>query len=172
MIEYQWLTAQQAQAELAALCEVLDGCVAGGASIGFIARDNETFLRFWQDMTLSLACGDRQLLVARLQGRIVATVMLVLAMPGNGQHRAELVKLLVHPSARRRGIAHELMYRAEQRAREAGRSLLVLDTRSGDVAESLYRALGWQVAGQIPGYARSVEGVMDATTVMYKPLSD
>lgn len=171
MTEYQWLTAQQAQAELPALCKVLDGCIAEGASIGFIHRDPDALHHFWQDAVLSLACGDKQLLVARIAGRIVATVMLVLAMPANGAHRGEIIKLLVHPDARRCGIARQLMCQAEQRAWQAGRSLLVLDTRSGDIAESLYHELGWQVAGQIPAYARSTAGELDSTTVMYKQRS-
>lgn len=167
-ITYQWLNAQQAGNALPALCRVLDGCVAQGASVGFVQRDPQTFSRFWQDAVNSLASGDKQLLVARLDDRIVATVMVVFAMPENGSHRAEICKLLVHPDARRRGIARELMQRAEACARAAGRTLLVLDTRSGDVAEQLYRSLGWQVAGEIPAWACSVEGRLDATTLMYK----
>lgn len=167
-LEFNWLDAQQAQRELQPLCEVLEGCVALGASVGFVERDMTVFQRFWQDTVLSLACGDRLLLVARLQGRIVATVMVVLAMPPNGMHRAEIVKLLVHPDARRRGIARQLMQQAEERARAAGRSLLTLDTRSGDTGEALYASLGWLVAGQIPDYACSVTGVREATTLMYK----
>ncbi|MEJ5062636.1 GNAT family N-acetyltransferase [Erwinia sp. MYb375] len=169
-IDYEWLDAGQAQQALPALCEVLDGCVAQGASIGFVDRDAQRLHHFWQDAVLSLACGDKQLLVAKHDGRIVGTVMLVLAMPANGVHRAEVIKLLVHPDARRCGIARELMQQAEARGRELGRSLLVLDTRSGDAAEPLYLSLGWKVAGQIPGYARSTAGVMDATTIMYKAI--
>ncbi|MTD26710.1 GNAT family N-acetyltransferase [Erwinia sorbitola] len=169
-ITYQWLEAGQTQQEIPALYEVLDSCVAQGASIGFISRDRQQMTHFWQDVVLNLACGDKQLLVARREGRIVGTIMLALAMPANGKHRAEVIKLLVHPDARRSGIARELMQQAEARARQLGRSLLVLDTRSGDVAESLYLSLGWQVAGQIPHYARSTAGVMDATTVMYKEI--
>ncbi|MFK8256646.1 GNAT family N-acetyltransferase [Erwinia sp. AnSW2-5] len=167
-VDYQWLDAGQAQQALPELCDVLDGCVAQGASIGFVERNAQAMHNFWQDVVLSLACGDKQLLVAKREGRIVGTVMLVLAMPANGVHRAEVIKLLVHPDARRGGIARQLMLQAEARAGEQGRSLLVLDTRSGDVAEPLYLSLGWQVAGQIPGYARSTAGVMDATTIMYK----
>jgi len=167
-IDYHWLDAGQAQQALPELCDVLDSCVAQGASIGFVERNAQAMHHFWQDAVLSLACGDKQLLVAKREERIVGTVMLVLAMPANGAHRAEVIKLLVHPAARRCGIARELMQKAEARAGELGRSLLGLDTRSGDVAEPLYVSLGWQRAGQIPGYARSTAGVMDATTIMYK----
>jgi ribosomal protein S18 acetylase RimI-like enzyme len=101
----------------------------------------------------------------------VGTVILNGSAMPNGRHRAEISKLLVHPQARRQGIARELMQRAEQQARAQGKTLLVLDTRSGDVASDLYRSLGWQVAGSIPFYAESTAGVLDATTYMYKVLA-
>jgi len=169
MIDYETLSAAQAQQELAALCEVLTGCVAQGASVGFIdVADTASVARFWQDVIYRLASGDKQLLVARQQGKIVATAIVVLGMMPNGAHRAEINKLLVHPAARRQGIARQLMLHAELIAVQARRSLLVLDTRSGDAAEQLYLSLGWQVAGTIPCFARSTEGEFDATTVMYK----
>lgn len=172
MIEYAWLDAGQARQAQGALCRVLQGCIADGASVGFIdAADDVCISDFWQRAIADVTQGDKLLGVARLDGDIVATVMVVLAMPANGAHRADVCKLLVHPVARRRGIARQLMQMAEQRAREAGRTLLVLDTRSGDVATTLYLSLGWQIAGQIPGYARSTAGVLDATTVMYKQVT-
>ncbi|NIG15488.1 GNAT family N-acetyltransferase [Pantoea sp. Cy-640] len=172
MIEIDSLSATQAQPLLASLCEVLHGCVADGASVGFIdADDRAVMARFWQDKIHSLASGDNQLLVAWQAGEIVATVMLGLSSMPNGRHRAEISKLLVHPRARRQGIARRLMLRAEQLAQQQGKTLLVLDTRSGDVASALYLSLGWQVAGSIPYYAESTAGELDATTVMYKRLT-
>ena len=170
-IEYPLLNAEQADLARGELLDVLNSCVATGASVGFISIDPAPMVNFWEAVISSLASGEKQLLVARQQGKIVATVILVLGMMPNGSHRAEIAKLLVHPSARRQGIAHELLKRAEQLARQAGRSLLVLDTRTGDVAEQLYLAQGWQISGQIPAYALSPGGVMDATTVMYKFLT-
>ncbi|WP_394516278.1 GNAT family N-acetyltransferase [Pantoea sp. SGAir0430] len=172
MIEIDSLSATQAQPLLASLCEVLHGCVADGASVGFIdADDRAVMARFWQDKIYSLASGDNQLLVAWQAGEIVATVMLGFSSMPNGRHRAEISKLLVHPRARRQGIARRLMLRAEQLAQQLGKTLLVLDTRSGDVASALYLSLGWQVAGSIPYYAESTAGELDATTVMYKRLT-
>ncbi|ERH63285.1 acetyltransferase [Pantoea dispersa EGD-AAK13] len=172
MIEIDSLSATQAQPLLASLCEVLHGCVADGASVGFIdADDRAVMARFWQDKIYSLASGDNQLLVAWQAGEIVATVMLGFSSMPNGRHRAEISKLLVHPRARRQGIARRLMLRAEQLAQQQGKTLLVLDTRSGDVASALYLSLGWQVAGSIPYYAESTAGELDATTVMYKRLT-
>ncbi|WP_442797644.1 GNAT family N-acetyltransferase [Pantoea vagans] len=172
MIDYATLSATQAQQLLGELTDVLQGCVADGASVGFIdAEDDEVMTRFWQQRIASITSGDSELLVARQHGRIVATVIISRSGMPNGRHRAEISKLLVHPQARRQGIARDLMQRAEQRARAQGKTLLVLDTRSGDVASDLYRSLGWQVAGSIPFYAESTAGVLDATTYMYKVLA-
>lgn len=171
MIDIEPLSATQAQPLLAALCDVLQGCVADGASVGFIDADDRAAIeRFWQDKIYSLASGDNQLLVAYQQGVIVATVMVGFSAMPNGRHRAEISKLLVHPRARRQGIARRLMQQAEQLAAQQGKTLLVLDTRSGDVATDLYLSMNWQIAGSIPLYAESTEGVLDATTVMYKVL--
>jgi ribosomal protein S18 acetylase RimI-like enzyme len=172
MIEYQVLNGQQAQSELEALTDVLQGCVSDGASVGFIdASDRQIMRNFWLDTFGGLERNERLLLVARQQQRIVATVMVVWNLMPNGRHRAEIGKLLVHPDARRQGIARQLMQLAEERVKQAGRTLMVLDTRSGDIASLLYLSLGWEIAGAIPYYAQSTEGVMDATTVMYKRLA-
>jgi ribosomal protein S18 acetylase RimI-like enzyme len=90
----------------------------------------------------------------------------------NQRHRAEVAKLLVHPDARRRGIARDLMAAIEEIARQEGRTLLTLDTRTGDAAEPLYRDMGYRTAGVIPGYARGPHGrELEATTFMYKVLA-
>ncbi|WP_241114278.1 GNAT family N-acetyltransferase, partial [Achromobacter insuavis] len=92
--------------------------------------------------------------------------------PPNQPHRAEIRKLLVHPDFRRRGIARELMQAAEAAAVTAGRSLITLDTRTGDNAEPLYTSLGYRTVGVIPGFARDARDPnrLDGTTIMYKPL--
>ena len=155
-----------------ALSDVLQACVAEGASVGFIdAADRCAIERFWQDKIFNLASGDHQLLVAWQQDALVATVMVSYSAMPNGRHRAEISKLLVHPRARRQGIARRLMQHAEQLAKQQGKTLLVLDTRSGDVATDLYLSLDWHIAGSIPHYAESVCGELEATTVMYKRLS-
>lgn len=114
--------------------------------------------------------GRRLLLAAFLNGDVVGTVQVVLAVPPNQPHRAEIAKLLVHHSARRRGIAQLLMERAEAEARAEGKTLLVLDTVTGDGAERLYLRLGWTRVGVIPGYALYPDGRPCDTTVFWKAL--
>ncbi|MEZ3498002.1 GNAT family N-acetyltransferase [Pantoea sp. KPR_PJ] len=172
MTDYKKADAVQALHALAQLSDLLQACVAEGASIGFTDPQNRQAIEdFWHTRAASLIDGESELMLACQQERVVGTVMMTVATMPNGRHRAEIGKLLVHPHARRQGIARELMLRAERRARALGKTLLVLDTRSGDVASQLYLSLGWQIAGSIPDYAESIKGELEATTVMFKLLT-
>jgi hypothetical protein len=62
------------------------------------------------------------------------------------------------------------MKRLEQQAVRCGRTLLTLDTRAGDRAEGLYRGMGWQEVGRIPGYALRADGTYDETLFFWKGL--
>lgn len=156
------------------LAEVLQAVVYGGAGVSFFVPFSLDEAReFWTANVLAgVRAGTRRVLVARQGERIVGTVQINLAVPPNQQHRADVAKLLVHPDARRQGIARSLMLAIEQVAREEGRKLLTLDTVSRSSAESLYLQLGYVAAGVIPRYARgSLAPDLEDTTVMYKELA-
>lgn len=158
-------------AHIDALAEVLADCVAGGASVNFMAPFSHQQARAaFLAMAAEVDLGRRTLLAAFDHGRVVGTVQVILAAPPNQQHRGEIAKLLVHRSARRRGIAQLLMDRAEADARAAGKTLLVLDTVTGDNAERLYGRLGWTRVGVIPGYALYPDGRRCDTTVFWKAI--
>jgi ribosomal protein S18 acetylase RimI-like enzyme len=155
------------------LAEVLHAVVHGGAGVSFFVPFSLDEARaFWCDKVLpGVRARTRRVVVARWRGRIVGTVQIDLAVPPNQQHRAEVAKLLVHPAARRRGIARSLMVALEAVAQSEGRTLLTLDTVTGSNAEPLYRSLGYLVAGVIPRYARaSLTPDLESTTIMYKEL--
>ena len=169
------LDAEGLRHELAALTDILHACVHAGASVGFVLPFEPDQARaFWTDRVAPpLARGERRLLVARLGDQVIGTVQLDMATMPNQAHRAEVAKLLVHPRARRLGVARSLMQALEARAREDSRLLLTLDTRTGDLAEPLYQSMGYQLAGRIPGYARAPAGPgFDATSIYYKSLAD
>ena len=85
---------------------------------------------------------------------------------------ADVLKLLVHPDARRQGIARALMLAVEPLARSGGKTLLTLDTWTGGHAEVLYRSLGYVTVGVIPRYARgSLTPALEPATFMYKELT-
>lgn len=156
-----------------ALADVLIDCVEGGASVSFMlpmTMDKAT--RFWQTVADGVARGERALLVAEAgDGRIIGTVQLLLALPENQPHRANVAKMLVLRRARGRGVAQRLMHAVEQAARDEGRTLLVLDTVTNSVADRLYTRAGWQRVGEIPDYALMPDGAYCATTVFYKSLA-
>ena len=159
-------------AELHALADVLVDCVDGGASVSFMhpfSRDRA--LDFWQRIADDVRSGKRALIVAEDDAGICGTVQLVLDLPENQPHRAELVKMLVHRRARRQGLAFSLMRAAETVALECGRTLLVLDTVTGSTAERLYTRLGWQRFGVVPNYALMPDGAFCDATFFYKELS-
>jgi ribosomal protein S18 acetylase RimI-like enzyme len=160
--------------DLDMLAAVLHACVHAGASVSFVLPfSHQDAKAFWSGQVLpEVAAGKRRLLVARWGGNIAGTVQLDLATPPNQPHRAEVKKLLVHPSARRRGTARSLMIAVEVEALRARRTLLTLDTVTGSAAESLYLSQGYLVVGVIPGYALNFDSnVLECTTVMYKNLS-
>lgn len=154
------------------LSEILIATVADGASVSFLPPLSvETARAFWRRIAGDVAAGTRLLLVAWLDGALVGTVQVNCGTPQNQPHRADLEKLLVDPAARRHGVGRALVARAEQAARGVGRRLLTLDTRAGEAAEPLYRAMGWQEAGRIPDYALSADGTTHETVLFYKRLA-
>ncbi|MDL2354101.1 MAG: GNAT family N-acetyltransferase [Pseudomonadota bacterium] len=168
------LSADDIAEHAGALGVLMHACVHAGASIGYVlpysAADG---VAFWLDKVRpGVQAGSRVLLVARRNARIVGSVQLDFDTPPNQPHRAEVRKLLVDPAWRRQGIAQALMAELERHARRLGRGLLTLDTRSGDMAEPLYAALGYTVVGAIPGYCVDALDAsrLDATTIMFKQL--
>jgi ribosomal protein S18 acetylase RimI-like enzyme len=165
--------AEEIGARLEELATLLLACVLDGASIGFVLpfgrEDSEAF---WLKKVLpGVRDGTRVLLIAEKDGSIVGSAQLGCDTPSNQPHRADVSKVLVHPDFRRRGIARALMAEIERHAVERGRSLLTLDTRTGDSAEPLYLSMGYRTVGLIPGYCLDVEKRrLDSTTVMYKAL--
>ncbi len=170
-IEIRRLDVAEARAHLDGLAAVLSDCVAGGASVRYMAPFSQEQARgAFEAVALEVEQGRRLLLAAFAGKELVGTVQVLLAMQPNSPHRAEIVQLLVHRSTRRRGIAQLLMENAEAEARAAGKTLLVLDTATGDDAERLYERLGWTRVGVIPGYALYPDGRACDTTVFWKSL--
>ena len=156
--------------ELAALTK---DCVDGGASIGFMQPFTiERAREFWRKVAEAVAAGQRALLVAEDGQGVCGTVQLILDLPDNQPHRADVAKMQVHSRARRRGVGGQLLGAAEQAARERGKTLLVLDAVTDGDAARLYARLGWVRVGDIPNYALFPQGGYCSTTYFYKNLAD
>ena len=153
------------------LAAVLVDCVEGGASVGYLAPfSHAEALRVYEAYAEEVEHRRRLLVAAFSDGDVVGSVQVVFAPHPNQPHRADVVRMLVRRSARRRGIGRRLMEAAEREALAAGRTLLVLDTVTGDDAERLYERLGWTRVGVIPDYALHPDGRLCDTTVFYKRL--
>jgi GNAT superfamily N-acetyltransferase len=161
--------------DVESLAALLHDTVHAGASVSFILPFSFPEARaFWlDDVFPHVHTGATRLLIARQEhGGIAGTVLLDLCWQPNQRHRAEVKKLLVHPQARRRGIGRSLMLAVEEAARAESRTLLTLDTRTGDHAEPLYLSLGYIAAGVIPRFARAPKSPdLESTTFLYKELS-
>lgn len=159
------------EAQIEALADVLIDCVEGGASVSFMhPLTRERAMAFWRHVAQGVAAGERALLVAEDDQGICGTVQLVLDLPENQPHRADLAKMLVHRRARCQGLGTALMRAAEAMARECGKTLLVLDAVTRGDAERLYERLGWVRVGVIPNYALMPRGEFCSTTFFYRNL--
>ena len=170
-VHIQRCSARKAAEQRAGLSALLQDVVNAGAAVSFLAPLlPEAAEGYWKDVEAALGRGHHELLVAERDGTVVGSVQLSLAPWPNGRHRAEVAKLLVLNAARRQGIGRALLREVEEVAKSHGRTLLVLDTREGDVGETLYQAQGYVRAGRIPDYARSSSGGYHATIYYYRVL--
>ncbi|MFF5443312.1 GNAT family N-acetyltransferase [Streptomyces achromogenes] len=156
------------------LAALLTDTVASGASVGFLAPlGHAEAVDWWRERAHAVASGGLAVWAALdATDRVTGTVGLDFPGRPNSRHRAELVKLMVHRSARGQGLGRRLLTTAERAAAADGRTLLHLDTETGSPAERLYRSAGWTVAGTIPGYAATPAGELRPTTLYYKRLDD
>lgn len=170
--EIRLLSKDDALAALPDLCETLADCIEGGASLGFMSPfAPEDGKGFWRGVAEAVGRGEVLLYGTYLGDRLVGTVQVGFALKPNQPHRGDLMKLLVHRDARGLGLSKALMAAAEQGAARAGRTLLVLDTAAGELAEGLYEKLGWQRSGIIPNYALFPDGRYCDTVIFWKTVA-
>jgi GNAT superfamily N-acetyltransferase len=160
------------EALVAPLADLLIDCVEGGASVSFmrpLTRDRAA--AFWRRVLEDVAVDRRALLVAEDVQGVCGTVQLILDLPENQPHRADLAKMLVSRRMRKRGLGAALLAGAEQMARDCGRTLLVLDAVTGGDGARLYERHGWVRVGDVPNFALFPGGGYCSTTYFYRDLS-
>lgn len=170
-IDIRALSADDVELFLPRLAEILCECVRDGASVHFLGDITQEMAEdFWQKVLGKARTKAVSVLGAFDEGVLAGTVTLLLEMPPNQQHRADVSKLLVSPQHRRKGIARALMMELEKLAKHERRQLLVLDTGTGSGAESLYLGLDWIKVGEIPRYSLEISGELLAASYFYKEL--
>jgi GNAT superfamily N-acetyltransferase len=160
------------EAAIADLSALVVDAVATGAGVNFLAGvTHDEAAAWWRARIPEITDGTTTAFVARDDGhRLVGSTLLIRSRNTNAPHRAEIGKVLVHSTARRRGIGRALMAAAEDRARADGRWLLILDTATGSDAEHMYRDLGWTVLGIMPNHSLLPDGTLSDTTYFWKDL--
>jgi ribosomal protein S18 acetylase RimI-like enzyme len=172
VVEIRRVYTEEGRQYQSALAELLLDSVAGGASIGFMASVTKPEAELFFDKVLTaMERDERILLAAFVDSTLLGTVQIVPSMMPNQPHRADISKLMVHRSVRGKGVASMLMRHAEESARAAGKSVLVLDTCTGTDAERLYLRLGWTRAGIVPHYALFPDGSSCDTVIFWKRLT-
>lgn len=164
------LCADDLAGSLTSLANLLVNGVNSGASISFVLPFTiEEAIGYWQHSVFPSVCaGERQLYLASVNGTVVGTVQLITTLSPNQAHRCEVSKLIVDTNFRGNGMGRLLMERVVQEAERLNKSLITLDT-AGDVAQSLYASLGFEIAGAIPDFALDPDGKkFSSTTYMYK----
>ncbi|GAB3070475.1 GNAT family N-acetyltransferase [Salinicoccus sesuvii] len=158
---------QEIHNDQAALSRLFQAVVATGAPMNYYhPMHYETAMNYWA----GVLSDYNRLFVAVLDGEIVGTVQLHLSDKENGQHRAEIAKLMTHPKAQRKGVARSLLRHAEQAAIEEQRWLLMLDTEKEGPANALYLSEGYQLVGEVPAYSQDAFGEYKDGHVYYKLL--
>jgi ribosomal protein S18 acetylase RimI-like enzyme len=166
------LRAYQLSTQIQDFTALLTDSIGAGASIGFhwpLAEGEAE--GYWREVIAAMRGGNRHLLAAFAGEQLLGTVQLDLATKANARHRAEVQKLIVRQSARRRGLGRRLMLAVEELARRLGRNLLVLDVKAGDPAQRLYESIGFRITGIVPRYAGDPDGTLCDCTFLHRELT-
>lgn len=159
------------RADLAAFVDLLRDGVASGAGLGFMPPlANAEAESYWARVAGEVDAGTRIVISARVDGALAGSAQLDLCERPNGLHRAEVQKVMVRSTFRRRGIGRAIMRAVDDAARDHGRTSLFLDTFADQDARRLYEAAGWRHAGDIPEFALMADGTLGATSYYYRLL--
>ena len=125
---------------------------------------------FWESSLQQATKGKRIILGAFEDEKLAGTVTLLLDLPPNQPHRAEIAKMMTGKAFRGRGVARRLLQEAEKIALEKGRWLITLDTAEDEGASGFYEKQGYQRTGLIPDFALKPHGGLTGTIIYWKKL--
>ncbi len=137
------------------LCEAADAAIIDGGGFGWVNPPGRQALeRYFRGVLL---VPERELFIARSEGRVVGSAQLV-RPPRNNEAQAfaaQLMHSFIAPYARGHGLARLLTGRVEEGARALGYHVLNLDVRdTQEAAIALYESMGYIRWGVHPAYAR------------------
>lgn len=143
------------EADLADLAEATDAAIIEGGGFGWVEPQGRAALaRHFRGVLL---VPERELFVARLDGHVVGSALLV-RPPRNNEAQAfaaTLTHAYIAPYARGFGLARMMVTKVEERAASLGHRVINLDVRETQAtAIALFESLGYLRWGTHPFYAR------------------
>ena len=169
----QELSACQARERVGDFVALSKAVIDAGSHLGWdVSFDGIAVSGYWQHRSRDIDGRNVLLFGSFSSDDLLGTVQLERGHFPTSLHRAEVAKLMVAPSARRRGIASQLMDELEKRAVTIGIELLVLDTRAGEPVEILYQRRGYTRTGHVPHWMKYRDGSYKDTVFFYKLLKE
>lgn len=160
-----------AERDITELCDATNDAIIEGGGFGWVEpQGRETLERHFRGVLL---VPDRELFLARLNGRVVGSAQLV-RPPRNNEAQAigaTLTHVYIAPYGRGHGLARGMVALAEERAYALGHRVMNLDVReTQETAIHLFESLGYTQWGAHPAYAK-VRGQVVAGRYYLKHLS-
>ena len=118
----------------------------------------------------ALADRERVVLVAELDGGVVAMAHVSPSGAANAPHRAEVQRVAVAAQARGTGVGRRLMAAVDAAALERGLTLLWLTTHEGSDACAFYEAVGYTKLGVMPAYSLRPDGTLARAAFYFREL--
>jgi GNAT superfamily N-acetyltransferase len=127
---------------------------ADGA-VGFAADAPEADIRAAADeLVEDVRAGRQQLIALEADGALAGTVFLKRGERAVIRHRADVLKLMVHPGLQGRGWGKALLDAAVAHATDLGFEQLLLSARGGTSLPEFYAKQGWTQVGRFPDALR------------------
>lgn len=168
MFEIRRLAAAEVLAHKEEFAALLRDAVEDGGTVGFILPVTDDKLdRYWAGVAREMEAGERELLAALEDGKVIASMQISYSKVESTRHRADLQKLIVHSSERRRGIARALLVHALESMHALGLVMYTITTFHGGPAESLVRSLLFTRYGVMPHYGLTPDGKLHDASMHY-----
>jgi len=140
---------------------------------------NEKLLPWWKERIAEANHGTRVIVLllpetapgTKPMGTDLRGIaMLKLSETETGSFRGHIDAVLVDRKHRRQGGAKQLVDALEYEAAKRNRTLLLVDTETGSMAEAAFKKFGYIEIGKVPGFSRVLPHGKKGETFFYKDL--